>query len=91
MNHVVAYELITAELDTYHTLSYDEVRQLVEERASRLVRGRDGTDYDLATTVRWLNSIGREEIRVSVFIGDANWGALHDSLIDSIVVSPPPS
>jgi hypothetical protein len=86
MNHVIAYELITAELDAYRKLSYTELSQCVGERESRLVRGHDGADYNVLSTVK-LRSSG--DIVVTVFVGEANWGGPHDSLIDEIIVSPP--
>jgi hypothetical protein len=88
MNRVIAYQLLNAELAAYRGLAYDEVRQLVGERFSRLVRGMDGVDYDLLTTVRW--RFGDEvDIGVKAFIGEANWGGPHDEIHDTIVISPP--
>ena len=90
MNHVVAYELLTAELSAYRELPFQDLCQLVGERSSRLVRARDGVDYDLAVEARWrLHPNG--DIRVTVFIGEANWGGPHDALDDTIVVSRPES
>jgi hypothetical protein len=87
MNHIVAYELLTDELSTYRSLVYEELRQLVDERTSRLVRGQDGTDYDVATTVS--QSIrGDGSLCIRVFVGEATWGAPHDPISDMIVVSP---
>jgi hypothetical protein len=90
MNHIVAYELMIAELSAYRELSFHELCQLVGERSSRLVRGRDGVDYNLAIEARWrLHPHG--DIRVTAFIGDANWGGPFDALDDTIVVSAPDS
>jgi hypothetical protein len=85
MNHVVAYELLTSELAAYRNLPFDELHELVGERSSRQVRGRDGVDYDLAIFVRWRLQAGGD-IRVHAFIGEANWGSAHDQLDDGIVV-----
>jgi hypothetical protein len=88
MNHVVANQLLMAELSAYKSLPFQELCQLVGERSSRLVRGADGVDYDLATVVRWrLQPDG--DIRVSVFVGEANWGGPHDAMDESIVISQP--
>jgi hypothetical protein len=88
MNRVIAYELLTAELAVYRELAFSELRQLVGERSSRLVRGRDGVDYDLTVVVRWrLQEDG--EIRVIGLIGEADWGSPHDSLDDTFVVQGP--
>jgi hypothetical protein len=88
MNHVVANELLTAELSAYLKLPFQELCQLVGERSSRLVRGADGVDYDLATVVRWrLKPDG--DVHVSVFVGEANWGGPHDAMDESIVISRP--
>ena len=84
MNHVIAYELLTAELAAYRDLPFDDVCQPVGERSSRLVRGKDGVDYDLAIGV-WQRANG--DIGVTAFIGDANWGAPHDALDDTIVIT----
>ena len=87
MNHVIAYELLTAELNVYRDLAYDDLRQLVGERASRMVRGKDGVDYDVATTVK--PSLRRDgSICIRAFIGEAAWGAPYDSVADMIIVSP---
>lgn len=87
MNHVIAYELLTAELNVYRDLAYDDLRQLVGERASRMVRGKDGIDYDVATTIT--PSPRRDgSICVRAFIGDAAWGAPNDSVADMIIISP---
>jgi hypothetical protein len=79
MNHVVAYELLTSELAAYRNLPFDELHELVGERSSRQVRGRDGVDYDLAIFVRWRLQAGGD-MRVHAFIGEANWGSAHDQL-----------
>lgn len=85
MNHVIANELLMAELSACRSLPFQELCQLVGERSSRLVRGADGVDYDLATVVRWrLKPDG--DIRVSAFIGEANWGGPHDAMDESIVI-----
>ena len=87
MNHVIAYELLTAELNVYRDLAYDDLRQLVGERASRMIRGKDGVDYDVATTVT--PSRRRDgSICVRAFVGEATWGTPCDSVADMIVVSP---
>jgi hypothetical protein len=86
MNHVIANEMLMAELRTYQALPFHDLCQLVGERSSRLVRGADGVDYDLATDVRWrLQPDG--DIRVNVFVGEANWGGPHDALDESIVIT----
>jgi hypothetical protein len=88
MNHVIAYELINSELDSFRQLRYEELVELVNERASHMVRGGDGVDYEVTTTVRWCS--GEDgDIRVRVFIGEANWGGPHDPLDDTIVISVP--
>jgi hypothetical protein len=88
MNRIIAYELVTAELATYRSLPYDELRQLVGERTSRLVHGADGIDYDLAIRVNWRLKVGGD-IRVTIFAGAADWGSPHDTLSHSVIVSPP--
>jgi hypothetical protein len=90
MNHVVAYELLMAELSAYRELSFTDLCQLVGERSSRLVRGKDGVDYDLAVEARW-RLHPNDDIRVTAFIGEANWGSPHDALDDTIIVSRPES
>ena len=45
MNHVVAYELLTAELANYREMPYEDLSHLVGTPLSRLVR-RDGVDYN---------------------------------------------
>jgi hypothetical protein len=85
MNHVVAYELLTAELTAYCRLPFQELCQLVGERTSRLVRGKDGVDYDLAVDIQWRER-PQGDVRVRGFIGEANWGGPHDALDDAIVV-----
>jgi hypothetical protein len=84
MGHVVAYKLLTAELAGYRQLSYEELRQLVGERTSRLVRGSNAIDYDLTVVVQ----AGKrdDEIRVTGFIGEANWGGPHDTLDEVFLV-----
>jgi hypothetical protein len=88
MNHVIAYELLTRELAPYRNLAFEELRQLVGERSSRLIRGEDGVDYDLTIVVRWrVRDDG--DIRVTGFIGEANWGGPHDTLDETFVVVRP--
>jgi hypothetical protein len=87
MNHVIAYELLTAELNVYRDLAHEDLRQLVGECTPRMVRGKDGVDYDVATTVK--PSLGRDGcICVRAFIGEAAWGAPYDSVAEMITVSP---
>ncbi len=90
MNHVVAYELLTAELSAYRGLPFEELSQLVGERSSRLVHGKDDVDYDLAVLVRW-RLYPNGDIRVVAHVGEANWGGPHDSLDDTIVIPHPSS
>jgi hypothetical protein len=87
MNRIIAYELVTVELATYRSLPYDELRQLVGERTSRLVRGTDGIDYDLSIRVAWRHGTAGD-INVAVLAGAADWGSPHDTLGDNIIVSP---
>jgi hypothetical protein len=87
MNHVVAYELLTADLCGYRELPFEELRQLVGERTSRLARGSDAVDYELTVVVQ----LGErdDEIRVTGFIGEANWGGPGDTLDEVFVVTQP--
>jgi hypothetical protein len=88
MNHIVAYELLTAELTAYRDLAYVELCQVVGERTSRTVQGRDGIYYSLAVVTRWrFHPDG--DIRVTVFVGEANWGGPHDSIDETIVIARP--
>lgn len=86
MNHVVANRLLMAELSAYRSLPFEELCQVVGERSTRLVRRTDGVDYDLTTIVQWRLDPGGE-IRVNVFVGEANWGGPHDATDESIVIS----
>jgi hypothetical protein len=89
MNHVIAYELLSAELNAYRELSYQQLCQLIGDRTSRLIHGDDGADYDLTVVVQWrLNPAG--DVRVTGSISEANWGGPHDTLED-IVIIPHPS
>jgi hypothetical protein len=88
MNHVVANQLLASELQAYRELPFPDLRQLVGERSTRHIRGKDGVDYDLTMIVRWrLSDDG--DIRVIGFIGESNWGSPHDTLDDTIVVPNP--
>jgi hypothetical protein len=85
MNHVVAYQLLAAELNAYRDLPYSELRQLVGDEVTRCALGEDGISYSLTTVVRWRLEVGGD-ITVSVFVGEASWGSPYDSLDDTIVI-----
>jgi hypothetical protein len=87
MNHVIGYKLITDEFNAYRSLQFDELRQLIGEHKSRLVR-REGVDYDLTVTVAWYLRIDGDII-VRVIVGEANWGSPLDSVDEQIVISRP--
>jgi hypothetical protein len=84
MNHVIAYKLLADELAAYRQLPADDVRQLAGEHSSRLVRGKDGVDYNLTVVVR--TSSG-DDVRVVGFIGVADWGSPHDSLDETMSIA----
>jgi hypothetical protein len=86
MNRVVAYELLLAELSAYRELPFHELRQFVGEHSSRCVRGPDGVDYKLTVETRWRPQADGH-IRITGFIGAANWGGPHDSLDETFVVT----
>jgi hypothetical protein len=87
MNHVVAYQLLTAELDNYRELPYEEVSHLVGAPLSRLVN-RDGADYEITTTVKRLKkTYGDIELRVTAH--NADWGSPHDPVEETVVVRRP--
>jgi hypothetical protein len=83
MNHIVAYKLLADELLAYRQLPVDEIRQLVGEHSTRLVRGKDSVDYSLTVVVR---SRSGDDVRVVGFIGIADWGSPHDSLNEVISI-----
>ncbi len=85
MNHVVAYQLLASELNSYRELPLPELRDLIGEESTRCVRGEDGVDYDLTVIVRWRFEINRD-IAVTAFVGESSWGGPHDSLDDTIVI-----
>jgi hypothetical protein len=84
MDHVAAYSLLTAELAGYRELPFEELRQLTGERSSRLVRGRNDVDYELTVVVQ--PGERDDELRITGFVGEANWGGPHDTLDELIVV-----
>lgn len=88
MNHVIANQLLMAELSAYRSLPFEELCQLVGERSMRLVRGADGVDYNLTTIVRWRLEPGGK-IRITAFVGEANWGGPHDAMDESILIHGP--
>ncbi|HEY4233640.1 MAG TPA: hypothetical protein VGM76_09445 [Lacipirellulaceae bacterium] len=86
MNHVVAYQLLSDELNTYRALSFAELVPLVGERSSR-INHRDGIDYRLEVAVA--KSPAAHDIHVTCSIGEANWGSPHDRLEDAIIIHQP--
>jgi hypothetical protein len=73
-------------LADYRRLEIEELRELVGERLSRIVQGKDGVDYDLTVVVGWAPG---GVIRVTAFIGEATWGSPHDTLDETFVVQCP--
>ena len=53
MNHVVAYELLTADLKGFRNLTYDEASQLVGEVSCRLIRGPEGLTISCVSWCGW--------------------------------------
>jgi predicted heme/steroid binding protein len=88
MNHIIAYELVAADLDVYRKLPHAELCQIVGEETSRLKRGTDGIDYDVATSVYWRDGTNGD-ICVNVNVREANWDASDDALDAVIIVLPP--
>jgi hypothetical protein len=86
MNHVIAYQLLASELNAFRELPSSELRQLIGEKSTRRVHGNDGVDYDLTVIVRWRLDVDGD-IAITAFVGESSWGAPHDSLDDTIVVS----
>jgi hypothetical protein len=83
MNHVAAYKLLADELAAYRQLPIDDIRQLVGEHSSRLVRGEDGVNYNISIVVR--SRHGDNDIGVIGFVGLADWGSPHDVLDEAMV------
>lgn len=90
MNHVIANQLLNAELQVYRELSFAELRQLAGEHSTRCIRGEDGVNYDVTMIVRWRRGEGGD-IRVSGFVGESDWGSPHDTIDDTIVIPKPSS
>jgi hypothetical protein len=86
MNHVVAYQLLSDELNAYRVLSFADLAPLVGEQSQRIIQ-KDGVDYsvDIAVT----RPPQSNDILVNGSIGDANWGSPHDQLEDTIIIPPP--
>jgi hypothetical protein len=80
----VAYQILTAELDSYRAVPHHDLCQLVGDQSSRIVRGQDGVDYRLTVAVP--RSPGECDIRVKAQVGMADWGGPHDVLEDEIVI-----
>jgi hypothetical protein len=86
MNHLVAYQLLNDELNTYRALSFAELAPLVGERSEQIIQ-KDGIDYSLEVVLT--RSLAANAIHVTCSIGEANWGSPHDRFEDAIVVLGP--
>src|SRR5262245_53524526 len=86
MNHVIACELLAAELAAYRNMRFDHLRALPGECIS--YRKRDGIEYEITVIVRW-RELEDSDIRVIGVVAETTWGAPHDSLEDSFIVSAP--
>jgi hypothetical protein len=87
MNRIVAYELLTAELNNYRGLAHGELQSLLGERVTRMIRGKDNVDYEIATTVD-PSAQDANFICVHTAITEAAWGAPYDQLAHAIEVAP---
>ena len=85
MNHVIAYELLAAELATYRDLGFEQLRQLVGDSSINRKHGTDAVEYEITVLVRWCD---REagDTRVTGTVSETGWGRPHDYLDDSFVV-----
>jgi hypothetical protein len=86
MNHVIAYQLLTAELNAYRELPIPKLRELIGKKSIRSVCGNDGVAYDLTVLVQWQSTVDGD-IAITASAGESAWGAPHDSLDESIVIS----
>jgi hypothetical protein len=87
MNRIVAYELLTTELNNFLGLAHGELQSLLGERVTRMIRGKDNIDYEIATTVQ-PSAQDANSISVHTTITDATWGAPYDLLTHTIEVAP---
>jgi hypothetical protein len=86
MNRSVAYQIITAELAIHQQLGYDQLASLIGKRINHAVMGEDGVYYAIETSVNWRADADGDLI-VCVEIAPADWGAPHDCLEESIIIS----
>lgn len=84
MNRIIAYELINSELASYRSLSYRELASIAKT-TSRLVRGSDGVDYEISTTLPNRSELSGD-IQIQVSVSEANWGAPFDSLVETVTI-----
>lgn len=87
MNRVVAYELLTAELNNYRSLAHCELQSLLGERMTRMIRGKDNVDYEIVTTFQ-PSAQNADSICVHTAITEATWGAPYDQLTNTIEIAP---
>jgi hypothetical protein len=91
VNRVIGHQghqIVSDELNAYRRIELDELRQLIDEHPSRLVR-QDRADCDVMVLVAWRLRTEGDTI-VGSPAGEANWGGPLDSLDERIITPHAP-
>lgn len=88
MNNVVAYQLLSSELEGYRGLPYNDLVALIGQTHSSRKLATDGMEYDIDIAVWWSNE-GPGKILVDGMIGPVDCGSPLGRLDDNLIVSPP--
>jgi hypothetical protein len=86
MNRIHAHTLLSNELAAYRGLSFEDLSAMLGTMPPVRKIGEDGQQYDVEITIRWQQNPG-SAIMVEGSVSPADWGAPHDILRDSFVVS----